>query len=147
MNIQSNLKNVQNILDRFPKDEVQLASHKVDLALVDDIKNELRALKDNSSLMERRRAAIKTKGEEVFKLKSGVNDLIRDGESDINFSSQNLGDVSKLKERITKSAKELGMNPKDIKGFAELDKEMKNIKEAAKELKSKITETKKLLRS
>ena len=48
MNIQSNLKNVQNILDRFPKDEVQLASHKVDLALVDDIKNELRALKDNS---------------------------------------------------------------------------------------------------
>ena len=39
------------------------------------------------------------------------------------------------------------MNPKDIKGFAELDKEMKNIKEAAKELKSKITETKKLLRS
>ena len=97
--------------------------------------------------MERRRAAIKTKGEEVFKLKSGVNDLIRDGESDITFSSQNLGDVSKLKERITKSAKELGMNPKDIKGFAELDKEMKNIKEAAKELKSKITETKKLLRS
>ena len=59
MNIQSNLKNVQNILDRFPKDEVKLATHRVDLALVDDIKNELRALKDNSSSMERRRAAIK----------------------------------------------------------------------------------------
>ena len=34
MNIQSNLK---NILDKFPKDEVQLASHKVDLALKEDI--------------------------------------------------------------------------------------------------------------
>ena len=31
MNIQSNLK---NILDKFPKDEVQLESHKVDLALM-----------------------------------------------------------------------------------------------------------------
>ena len=142
-----NKRELSKVFSKLSREEVNLESHKVDLALVDDIKNELRALKDNSSLMERRRAAIKTKGEEVFKLKSGVNDLIRDGESDINFSSQNLGDVSKLKERITKSAKELGMNPKDIKGFAELDKEMKNIKEAAKELKSKITETKKLLRS
>ena len=35
MNIQSNLK---NILDKFPKDEVQLESHKVDLALADDLK-------------------------------------------------------------------------------------------------------------
>ena len=142
-----NKRELSKVFSKLSRKEVNLESHKVELALVDDIKNELRVLKDNSSLMERRRAAIKTKGEEVFKLKSGVNDLIRDGESDINFSSQNLGDVSKLKERITKSAKELGMNPKDIKGFAELDKEMKNIKEAAKELKSKITETKKLLRS
>ena len=92
-----NKRELSKVFSKLSREEVNLESHKVDLALVDDIKNELRVLKDNSSLMERRRAAIKTKGEEVFKLKSGVNDLIRDGESDINFSSQNLGDVSKLK--------------------------------------------------
>tara|TARA_R110002110_G_scaffold408310_1_gene629807 strand:- start:35 stop:472 length:438 start_codon:yes stop_codon:yes gene_type:complete len=144
-----NSKNTINkIFSKFTEDKTtNLKTHKIELALVDDIKRELKILKDNSSLMERRRAAIKTKGEEVFKLKSGVNDLMKDGESDINYASQNLGDVSKLKEKIAKSAKELGMKPKDIKGFAELDKEMKNIKEAAKELKGKIVETKKLLRS
>ena len=35
MNIQSNLK---NILDKFPKDEVKLESHKVELGLADDLK-------------------------------------------------------------------------------------------------------------
>ena len=65
MNIQSNLK---NILDKFPKDEVKLASHKVELTAIQDIKgvsNLDTALGKLESEAKFLRAAIKTAKQEL----------------------------------------------------------------------------------
>lgn len=91
MNIQSNLK---NILDKFPKDEVKLESHKVDLALVDDYSKRLKKTIDAAS-------------EASFS--------ITRGKAQLEGAIKNAEILVKMQVEIEKSAKELGVLP-PIKG-------------------------------
>ena len=105
MNIQSNLKNV---LDKFPKDEVQLASHKVELAGIADrakkFTEDLR--KGNSNFMSDYMATIEG--------------AIRNGSKEL----ERLGAVSRLAKKtriqLMEGLKDLGVSKSPV--LDDLDK-------------------------
>ena len=122
MNIQSNLKNVQNILDRFPKDEVKLATHRVELTFVQDIQKLIREIEDVIDQAYKDEDEI---GGELNQVEMAKESLLRQiAASESNAQELKTGvkaEIADLKSRMSKAAGELGIDIKDIKGMNELD--------------------------
>jgi|TARA_R110000764_G_scaffold39694_1_gene88715 predicted nucleic acid-binding Zn-ribbon protein len=140
MNIQSNLK---NILDKFPKDEVQLESHKVDLALADDLKKMFDVVDKTSDDIFGWRKPTQEKVNQIRSLKEQIRNRLDNTEDDIKYLDTFIPKLQSLKDKLSKSAKELGVNPKDIKGFDKIDIRIRQIKDKSKDFKSDSKEARK----
>ena len=136
MNIQSNLK---NILDRFPKDEVQLASHKVELTIIMDIQKYLKSAEgyfDEAIDSENELAEYTS---EIENTKDLLRRSIENAKSEVQYLKIGIkGDVDDIKNRASKAAGELGLDVKDIKGMKELEALIQEGKLSAKNLENQI---------
>ena len=110
MNIQNNLKNV---LDKFPKDEVQLASHKVELEKIELARKAPSVLKDFEKLDAKLRKS-------QDKVDSSFNSYRKSWQ---NFQSE-VKDIAADRKRlegdvaeINQSAMDLGVDFNDVKGL------------------------------
>ena len=139
MNIQSNLKNVQNILDRFPKDEVKLASHKVELTIITDIQKYLKSAEgyfDEAIDSENELAEYTS---EIENTKDLLRRSIENAKSEVQYLKIGIkGDIDDIKNRASKAAAELGLDVKDIKGMKELEALIQEGKLSAKNLENQI---------
>jgi hypothetical protein len=136
MNIQSNLK---NILDKFPKDEVQLASHKVELTIIMDIQKYLKSAEgyfDEAIDSENELAEYTS---EIENTKDLLRRSIENAKSEVQYLKIGIkGDVDDIKNRASKAAGELGLDVKDIKGMKELEALIQEGKLSAKNLENQI---------
>ena len=122
------LKNVVNKIAESDK-KTELASQKVELSLVDDLASQKSKAQDfiksiNSGIKE-----VKALDEKAFKLekeaRAAEDKSIKRYEKLLNESKKAdklRSQMDKLFQKIDKSVKELGLNPKDIKGYSDWDK-------------------------
>jgi len=107
----------------------ELKSEKVELSLVDDLAKQKGTAQDfiksiNSGIKE-----VKALDEKAFKLekeaRAAEDKSIKRYEKLLNESKKAdklRGQMDKLFQKIDKSSKELGLNPKDIKNYSDWDK-------------------------
>ena len=131
MNIQSNLK---NILDKFPKDEVQLESHKVELGLAQDLQNVAKTMSKTLDTANK-----------VVDASIKVNVALKKVEKDSMFYNKNASityekvtqDLKYLKilmDKASSMAKELGVQEEDIDGYKKASDLFLDLKNAAKRM-------------
>tara|TARA_R110002110_G_scaffold285537_1_gene499802 strand:- start:1 stop:438 length:438 start_codon:yes stop_codon:yes gene_type:complete len=138
MNIQSNLKNVQNILDRFPKDEVQLASHKVELTAIQDIKERVDDIMLDIQDANGYTKDLVNESIKVSKAKDELQSSIDDSSDSLKNVNIQKSKVKQLKDNISSLAKDLGVSLKDIKGVSNLDTALGKLESEAKFLRAAI---------
>ena len=140
MNIQNNL---DRVLDKFPKNKTELASQKIELALADDIKKKF-ALVDSLEDDLSRYAKIRQQDlQKIYSLKEALRDNIGISESRLKELSEVLPGLEELKNKISQSAKELGVNPKEVKNFDRIDPYLKSIKSTVKDFNGDVKEARK----
>jgi chromosome segregation ATPase len=118
----SSHKELKNIIDKFPKNEVNLASHKVELSFVQDIQKLIREIQDVID------QAYKDEDEingEINQIEIAKERLLRQlSASESNAQELKVGskvEIADLKGRMAKAAGELGIDINDIKGMTELN--------------------------
>lgn len=118
----STYKELKNIIDRFPKNEVNLASHKVELSFVQDIQKLIREIQDVID------QAYKDEDEingEINQIEIAKERLLRQlSASESNAQELKVGskaEIADLKGRMAKAVGELGIDINDIKGMTELN--------------------------
>ena len=143
MNIQSNLK---NILDKFPKDEVQLASHKVDLALKEDIAKLInkytQVYKNISKRGQDRKGLVK----KINELKTQIGNNIIGTESEISGFNDLIPKMKATAKKVIQTTKELGVNPGDIKDFGLLETLISQSKSDLKDYQNDVKNAEKLIK-
>jgi len=140
MNIQNDLKNVLKI---FPKDKTELESQKIELALADDIKKKF-ALVDSLEDDLYRYAKMRQQDlQKIYSLKESLRDNIGISESRLKELSEVSSLLEGLKNKISQSAKELGINPKEVKFFTGIDSYLKSIKSIVKDFNGDVKEARK----
>jgi DNA helicase TIP49 (TBP-interacting protein) len=131
MNIQSNLK---NILDKFPKDEVKLESHKVELGLAQDLQNVAKTMSKTLDTANK-----------VVDASIKVNVALKKVEKDSRFYNkyasityenvnQDLKYLKTLMDKASSMAKELGVQEEDIDGYKKASDLFLDLKNAAKRM-------------
>tara|TARA_R110002153_G_C12990267_1_gene463818 strand:+ start:103 stop:510 length:408 start_codon:yes stop_codon:yes gene_type:complete len=113
-------KNVMSKIAGITKDKVELKSEVVELGLVDEMKGALKYIaNDNKKIQnqyDKLEAAIRKANDENQMLKAIAGGV-----------DQNVKSYYKRIEDIKKAAKDLGVNPSEIKGFNDFVKEVKEI--------------------
>ena len=119
MNIQNNLK---NILDKFPKNKVELENHRVELTFVQDIQKLIREIEDVIEQAYKDEDEINAEIREVEMAKESLLSQIKASESNAQaLKTETKAEITDLKSKMSKAAGELGIDIKDIKGMTELD--------------------------
>jgi vacuolar-type H+-ATPase subunit I/STV1 len=125
------MERLNKIFAEWAKEDkkTELASEKVELSLVDDLAKQKGTAQDfikniNSGIKE-----VKALDEKAFKLekeaRAAEDKSIKRYEKLLNESKKAdklRGQMDKLFDKIDKSSKELGLNPKDIKNYSDWDK-------------------------
>jgi len=136
MNIQNNL---DRVLDKFPKNKIELAKHKVQLTIISDIEKYLKSAEgyfDDAIDLENELSEYTSEIEDTQDL---LRKAIARAKSEVQFFKTGIkGDIDDIKNRASKAAGELGINIKDIKGMKELDELIQEGKLAAKNLENQI---------
>jgi len=136
MNIQNNL---QNILDKFPKNKVELANHRVELTIITDIQKYLKSAEGYFDEAMNSEEELSGYTSEIENTKDLLKRSIDVAKSEVEYLKTGIkGDVDDIKNRASKAAGELGIDIKDIKGMKELEGLLQEGKLAAKSLENEI---------
>tara|TARA_R110000822_G_scaffold266968_1_gene390635 strand:- start:180 stop:614 length:435 start_codon:yes stop_codon:yes gene_type:complete len=118
----SSHKELKNIIDKFPKNEVNLASHKVELSFVQDIQKLIREIQD---VIDQAYTDEDEINGEINQIEIAKERLLRQlSASESNAQELKVGskaEIADLKGRMAKAAGELGIDINDIKGMTELN--------------------------
>ena len=113
---------LRNVFTKLSKDQVNLASHKVELSFVQDIQKLIREIQDVID------QAYKDEDEingEINQIEIAKERLLRQlSASESNAQELKVGskaEIADLKGRMAKAAGELGIDINDIKGMTELN--------------------------
>ena len=141
MNIQNNLKNVLKI---FPKDKTELESQKIELTTLDD----LRKLTDSVSKLgdetTRWVKPVREKTNQINNAKEDIRDILAYSQARINELQTFIPKLESIKDKITQQAKDLGVKPKDIKGYEKIPMNIAYIKSRKSTFASDIKEATKI---
>lgn len=141
MNIQNNL---DRVLDKFPKDKTELASQKIELTSLD----ELRKLIDSVDKLDNETNSwmkpVKQKTNEINNAKEDIRDLLAYSQARINELQTFIPKLEDIKDKISQQAKDLGVKPKDIKGYDKIAMNIAYIKGRKSTFASAIREATKI---
>ena len=130
MNIQNNL---DSVLDKFPKDKTELASHEVKLGEIqNEIKKVVGSIKEMEKVFNISKKEIKESYDkydllrrEIEESKKKFKEAKSKASAELNVLGirSNRSFVKDLEKKIKKMASDLGVKPKDVKGYSDLIKE------------------------
>jgi len=130
MNIQNNL---DSVLDKFPKDKTELASHEVKLGEIqNEIKKVVGSIKEMEKVFNISKKEIKESYDkydllrrEMEESKKKFKEAKSKASAELNVLGirSNRSFVKDLEKKIKKMASDLGVKPKDVKGYSDLIKE------------------------
>jgi hypothetical protein len=141
---------MNNILNKIAQmernaEEIQLASHKVELGLVEDLAKLLTRMKAiDGALMKSTQKAVNALGDFV-KVKNQLNDGYVQATMDAEDAQEDIKLAVALIEKIAKQAKELGLNPNDVKGTQEVVKITANLEDTIAILERNESDIKKII--
>lgn len=147
MNIQNNL---DRVLDKFPKDKTELASHEVKLGQIQtEINQVIGNIKSSKKEFEMIAQEVESAGLDYDVLKKEIEtakEKLKDAKGTAAAKVEVLGVrtnkalIKELSTKIKKMASELGVKPEDVKGY-------KSLLFNAKENDKNIQELKNIIKS
>jgi len=141
MNIQNNL---DSVLDKFPKDKTELAKHKVNLTLADDLKKMFDVVDKRTDELDSWRKPTQEIINKIKNLKEDIRNTLSSTGNKLESLNTFIPKLESLRDKISTSAKELGINPKEIKGFDKINIRIKQIKSRPNDFKSDSKEARQI---
>jgi hypothetical protein len=133
--------------DIFKKleDKTELASHQVELALVDDVSKLLTRMKAiDAALMKSTQKAVNSLSA-FAKVQGDLKDAYATASLDSDDAQNDIKEAVLLIDRVAKQAKELGLNPNDVKGTQDIVKITENLEDTINTLNKNEADIKSIL--
>ncbi len=116
-----NKRELSKVFSKLSREEVNLESHKVELTLLNDLKKLYDVVDKLTDETDGWRKPTQQKINEIKNLKEDIRDNLAFNESKINQLEAFIPKLQSMKDKISQQAKDLGIKPKDIKGFDKID--------------------------
>jgi predicted transcriptional regulator len=114
--------------DKYSK-QVELTKVEVELSIVDDISKILKRLQSvNSALSKSAQSSVNLLGD-FASVQGKLQTASNKAEDDMTDARQDFKEATSIIDKASKMAKELGLNPQDIKGTTEVVKLVENIED------------------
>jgi hypothetical protein len=143
-------KELKNILDRFPKEKVELGVHKIELGFIDDAKQILSNVKNSKQILSDIETASKQASKEYVNLRIRIEKVkdtfktIIGSESDIDKIEKISSKGDKVLKDIQKGANALGVKPNEIKEYNQLFDAVFDLAEESNKARKFVSEVKSL---
>lgn len=135
----------KTVYDKLFKEETQLAKHEVELALVDDLAKLLVRMKAiDGALMKSVQKTVNNL-QAFSKVQNDLKDGYMTAIADRDDANADIKEALVLVEKIGKQARELGLNPNDVKGTQDVVKITANIEDTIDTLDKNEEDVKKIL--
>ena len=138
------MNTLQNVYDKLA-DKTELAKHEVELGLVDDLAKLLVRMKAvDSALMKSTQKAINSLSA-FAKLQGDLKDSYANASLDSDDADKDIKEAIILIDKVAKQAKDLGLNPNDVKGTQDIVKITENLEDTINTLNKNEADIKKIL--
>jgi Fic family protein len=138
------MNTLQNVYDRL-SDKTELAKHEVELGLVDDLAKLLGRMKAiDSALMKSTQKALNSLTA-FSKLQGDLQDAYANASLDSDDADKDIKEAIILIDKVAKQAKDLGLNPNDVKGTQDIVKITENLEDTINTLNKNESDIKKIL--
>jgi len=124
---------------------VELASQKIELGLIDDVKNIANRLKILDNVLSKNGQEVQNLLGDFTVLQSKIKDRFIQVEMDAEDAESDIKEAVKIIDKVSATAKELGIDPKSIKGTDEIVKNTESLEYIIKRVKDFDSEVKKIL--
>jgi len=125
--------------------EVKLESQKIELGLIDDVKNIANRLKILDGVLSKNGQEVQNLLGDFTVLQSKLKDKFIQVEMDAEDAESDIKEAVKIIDKVVATAKELGIDPKSVKGTGEIVKYTENLEYVIKRVKDFDSEVKKIL--
>ena len=124
---------------------VELASQKIELGLIDDVKNIANRLKILDNVLSKNGQEVQNLLGDFTVLQSKIKDRFIQVEMDAEDAESDIKEAVKIIDKVSATAKDLGIDPKSIKGTDEIVKYTESLEYIIKRVKDFDSEVKKIL--
>lgn len=129
----------------FSEDKIELGKHEVELGLVEDLAKLVTRMKAiDAALSKSTQKSVNALGE-FAKVQGQLNDGYAQATMDAEDAQEDIKLAVALIDKISKQAKDLGLNPNDVKGTQDVVKITANLEDTIAILKRNESDIKKIL--
>ena len=126
------MRTLQTVYNKIKEEKTELATHKVELAIVDDLRILVNSLNSQISIDDR----ILPESQKLFStLVSSLpkaKESVKTNKSVINSTNKKIELAEEALNKAKKAAKELGINVNEIQNYKEVDKILDEVKKSQK---------------
>jgi hypothetical protein len=139
------LKEVFSKVSAIEPQVTELASHKIDLGLVEDLAKLLNRMKAiDAALMKSTQKSVNSLSA-FAKVQGDLKDAYATASLDADDAQNDIKEAVALIDKVAKQAKDLGLNPNDVKGTQEIVKITANLEDTINTLKKNESDIKQIL--
>jgi hypothetical protein len=142
------MNTLKTVFGKLFKEETQLASHEVELGLVEDLNKLVSTNKNAISEASRYIDNVKTTWQKLYSIKDEIDNMnsyiksIPSAKNELGFNNQ---EINKILSKIELQSKDLGVDAKNVKGYLEAKKEIEKNNEYIKQLEQQKSIGEKIL--
>jgi hypothetical protein len=142
------MNTLKTVYGKLFKEETKLASHEVELGLVEDLNKLVSTNKNAISEASRYIDNVKTTWQKLYSIKDEIDNMnsyiksIPSAKNELGFNNQ---EINKILSKIELQSKDLGVDAKNVKGYLEAQKEIEKNNEYIKQLEQQKSIGEKIL--
>jgi methyl-accepting chemotaxis protein len=142
------MNTLKTVFGKLFKEETQLASHEIELGLVEDLNKLVSTNKNAISEASRYIDNVKTTWQKLYSIKDEIDNMnsyiksIPSAKNELGFNNQ---EINKILSKIELQSKDLGVDAKNVKGYLEAQKEIEKNNEYIKQLEQQKSIGEKIL--
>jgi len=141
-----NKRELSKVFSRLAKEEVNLGTHRVDLALKEDIAKLINKYQQVFKNISKRGQDRKGLVKKINELKTQIGNNIIGTESEISGFNDLIPKMKATAKKVIQTTKELGVNPGDIKDFGLLETLIDQSKSDLKDYQNDVKNAEKLIK-
>ena len=134
-----NKRELSKVFSKLSREEVNLESHRVELTVIQDIKQRIDDIKDTVKTAKEFQTDIEDEAFKISNLKDKLELLLNEADGYVQNLKSEKSEVKELKGRVSSLAKDLGVDLKSIKGINDLDMALEEALTEADNLKGIIS--------
>ena len=140
-----NKRELSKVFSKLSREEVSLGSHRVDLALKEDISKLINKYTQVYKNISKRGQDRKELVKKINELKTQIGNNIIGTESEISGFNDLIPQMQMVAKKVIQTTKELGVNPGDIKDFGLLETLIAQSKSDLKDYNNDLKNAQKLI--